>query len=108
MAGEIKSIKPGSWVKVEIVKKPSSAAAGKTLIRLLAKDPGVAATKKKDKVFRARSRVPKDRGGRRWWHSVSMRQPVTPTVGVSGKLRATADVLQDLASVSRFVKVTAD
>lgn len=99
-------ITPGTQVRVEIVKTPTSDAAEKTLIRLLAKDAGVAKTKKKDKLFHARSVRVKGRGGRPWEHRTKMRQPVDPKVGATGTLRASVDVLRDLASVSRFVKVT--
>lgn len=99
-------INPGTQVRVEIIKAPTNEAAEKTLVRLLAKDPVIAKTKKKDKLFHARSVRTKGRGGRPWEHRTKMRQPVETKVGVAGTLRASVDVLKDLASVSRFVKVT--
>jgi hypothetical protein len=102
-----KEIAPGSQVRVEIVKAPTSEGARKTLIRVLAKDPGVRKAKSRDKLARSRSMRVKRRGGRPWEHRPAMRSPVETTVGTSGTIKATADVLRDLDSVSRFVKVTA-
>ena len=101
------NIKPGSQVRVEIVKLPSNAAARKTLVRLLAKDDKTAAEQKKNKIFHARSLRVKGRGGRPWEHHTKMRRPVTGVVGEAGTFKATLDVIRDLGSVSRFVKVSA-
>src|SRR5438876_9457187 len=100
-----KDITPGSQVRVEIIKAPTNEGARKTLIRVLAKDPEVQKVKHRDKVARSRSVRVKRRGGRPWEHRPGMRQPVEPVVGHSGTVKATADVLRDLGSVERFVKV---
>jgi hypothetical protein len=102
-----KEIGLGSQVRVEIVKTPTSAAARKTLVRVLAKDPEVSRVKSRDKLARSRSVRVKQRGGRPWEHRPAMRVPVDARVGAAGTVKATADVLRDLESVSRFVKVTA-
>lgn len=100
-------IAPGTEVRVEIIKAPSNEAARKTLLRVLAKDPQVVKEKKRDKLARSRSVRVKRRGGRPWEHRPAMRQPVETEVGHTGTVKATADILRDLQSVSRFVKVTA-
>ena len=98
---------PGAQVRVEVVKRPTSEAAIKTLRRVLAKDPVIASKKKKDKLFRRRSETVKRRGGRPWEHRATMRQPVEVVPGESGTVKATADVISALRSVGRFVKVSA-
>jgi len=107
MSAALDNIAPGSQVRVEIVKTPTNAAAVKTLVRVLAKDPAIAKQKKKDKLFRHRSESVKRRGGRPWEHRPQMRQPVDGKVGESGTVKATADVIRALRSVDRFVKVSA-
>ena len=106
MATKKENIAPGAQVRVEVVKRPTNAAALKTLRRVLVKDATAADAKKKDKLFRRRSESVKRRGGRPWEHRPTMRHPFNGLIGESGTLKATASVLHDLASISRFVKVT--
>ena len=102
-------ITPGSTVTVKVVKEPTSAAARKTLVRLLSKDPVVVKENQRLKTVRARNTSFSTRGGRwRIWESRLVKQnPVAGTVGESGKILASVDVLTDLKSVEKFVEVSA-
>lgn len=100
------SIKPGSVVKLEITKNPSNQAAAKTLSRLFAKDPANQRASRRRKQIRTKQFDPRPRGGRLWVVRPSAPRLVQPRVGDSCTLRATIDVLRDLGSVSRFVKVS--
>ena len=99
-------IRPGTVVKIEVTKNPASERAAKTLSRLFLKD---AANKKADRL-RKRTRTQKfterRRGGRIWVVRPSAPRMMQPEKGASCKVRATIDVLRDLGSVARFVKVT--
>lgn len=98
-------IRPGSRIRVKVVRVPKKAAAAKTLMRLLRKD---AAVRREDerlrKVRKAKFRQ-KWRGGRLWDIHQPAIPPVRLRVGVEGVMLASADVLRDLRSVSRFVEV---
>lgn len=101
-------ITPGTTVNVKIVKEPTSASARKTLVRLLSKDAEVVAENKRLKKVRKTNATHSPRGGRwRIWEGRLPKQhPVTGTIGESGTIRATVDVLTDLGSVDKFVEVS--
>ena len=102
----IDDIAPGSRIQVKIVKTPRSAAAAKTLVRLLSKDERVYEEKKRlDRIRATRFRT-KRRGGREWPVHLVKRHPVKGVAGEIGTIQATVDVLPDLKSVSRFINVS--
>ncbi len=100
-------ITPGSQVHVAVTKSPTSAAATKTLVRLLSKDP--AAKKRNGRIKRSRLLNPKfsPRGGR--WRVWESRQPKILTVlgqpGETATIFAGTQELRELASVQRFIDV---
>jgi hypothetical protein len=99
------TIAPGTKISITIVKKPTSAAAAKTLVRLLRKDRSVqkeAARLKKTRKTHFRQAA---RGGRLWNINVVTQPAVEAKLGVCKTITATLDVLTDLKSVSRFVEV---
>ncbi len=99
-------IAPGSMVKVEVTRRPSRAAAAKTLSRLFAKD---AAARKRDRLrtrIRQAETEGRRRGGRIWFVRPAAPRLVQPGRGDACRIRATVDVLRDLGSVARFVKVS--
>lgn len=98
-------IKPGTTVSVEITRTPRNDAAEKTLNRVCAKDPQVAKFHRRLKEQRP-SLQHWRRGGRLWHHQMKTKSPVSLTPGAKYTLFATVDVIRDLASVSRWVKVT--
>ena len=99
-------ITPGSQINVKIVKQPTNAAASKTLVRLLAKDPVVSAEHQRQAKIRKTHFSPKRRGGRLWGGQVVKQHPVKGRLGESGTVTATNQVLRDLGSVQRFVEVS--
>lgn len=101
------TIAPGTQVQVTVIKKPTNAAAQKTIIRLLCKDKTVKADAARLRKSRAAGLQWNNRGGREWAVRVPKIQPVQATVGVSKSIKATLDVLTDLKSVSQFVEVKA-
>lgn len=102
----LENIAPGSKVVVKIVKKPTNAAAIKTLVRILSKSTRVKA--ENARLLKARKTYFRQagRGGRFWDIHVVKQRPVKGAEGESETLTATLDVLTDLRSVSRFVDVT--
>lgn len=102
----MQAIKPGQTVEVEIVTLPQSEAARKTLTRLLKRDAAAVRHHRHQKTKRP-SREEWVRGAMTWHHQMKSKPVVAMRVGSKGTLRATLDVLRDLGSVSRFVKVTA-
>ncbi len=105
----ISDLTPGKPVTVTVKSAPTNAAATKTLVRLLSKDPATA--KRNSKIKRNRWIDPKfsPRGGR--WRVWEGRQPkvrtVTGQAGESATFTAGVQELRDLASVERFVEVKA-
>lgn len=97
---------PGRDVLVKITKQPTNEAARKTLIRVLNKDPEIAEHTKRQRRARERHNRPHARGGRTWIIRIPKQEFVRCLPGEQGKVRATMDVIRDLASVKRFVDVT--
>jgi hypothetical protein len=98
-------VKPGSTVTIQIKAKPRSAAASKTLARVLRKDPSVATQKRRQKRLRP-SLQQRRRGGRWWSHRMRSTAGVAMDPGCRYSVRATVDVIRDLESVSRWVEVS--
>jgi hypothetical protein len=94
--------KPGQTLKVTVNKTPNRASALKTLERLFMKDRAVAGPiEVRSKNFKE---LPKRRGGQIWTKRPNKVHP-TLTKGASASLKATPQVLRDLASVETFVTV---
>ncbi|MAX25942.1 MAG: hypothetical protein CMJ19_15700 [Phycisphaeraceae bacterium] len=99
-------IQIGTNVQVKVVKQPTNEAAIKTLRRVLAKDESIKAEKKRlDKVADSKLRY-KTRGGRPWIQRMVKIHPAQGVQGEQGVIFASADVINDLKSVSRFIEVT--
>ena len=105
MTADIQQIKSGTRVKVEVVQQPTNAAAIKTLKRVLCKDPDHAEDQKIQKRGRVHGQVPLRRGGRIYHLHPRKTHVVDGKLGESGTVLATGDVLNDLNSVRRFIKV---
>ncbi len=101
------SIKPGSTVKVKIVKNPTNAAATKTLQRILAKDPVQQKDTRRLRRIRQQETITHQRGGRQWDIHIPKPKRLLGRAGEAGTVTATLDVLRDLKSVERFVEVKA-
>jgi hypothetical protein len=98
-------IAPGQNISIEITAEPASAAACKTLTRLCARDPAVSKARRWRKAHRP-SWESWRRGGKMWHHQMKSALPVAVRPGARYTVRATLDVLRDLESVQRFVRVT--
>lgn len=98
---------PGKPVTMTVTSVPTNAAAVKTIVRLLCKDPVTA--KRNARIKRGRLAEPKfsPRGGR--WRVWESRQPkirvVSGKPGESATFTAGVQELRDLASVERFVEI---
>lgn len=95
----------GSSVHVKITKRPTNAAAVKTLVRVLSKDPSIQARNKHLRKVRDSQYSPRMRGGRLYGGQMIKLNPVSADSGAAGTIKATLDVLNALRSVSRFVDV---
>jgi len=100
-------IKLGTTVQVKVATRPTNAAATKTIKRILAKSPEIAAEQRRIEKVRKSQYNPGRRGGRLYGGRQVKIHPVKGVVGESGTVVATVDVITDLKSVSRFVEVTA-
>ncbi len=98
-------ITPGKTVSIEITKLPTSAAASKTLVRLFRKDLAVVRHQRRQGKNRP-SWQSWRRGGRMWHHQMKTEPPFKLAAGRRLSLLATVDVIRDLESVKRWVKVT--
>ncbi|QDU72142.1 hypothetical protein [Mucisphaera calidilacus] len=99
-------ITPGSDVLVKVTKQPTNEAARKTLIRVLNKDPEINEHTKRQRRARERHNRPHGRGGRTWIIRIPKQEHVRCLPGEQGKVKATVDVIRDLASIQRFVEVS--
>jgi len=102
---ELTEIKPGTQVRVEVVAEPTNQAARKTLARLLSKDLDAYEDDKRQRRIRQRGYNPQPRGGRLYGGHLVKQHVRQGTLGEKGEIRATVDVLRDLGSVQRFVRV---
>ncbi|NJL30600.1 MAG: hypothetical protein HC898_02625 [Phycisphaerales bacterium] len=100
------SIVPGTKVQIKLVKSPTSAAAKKTIVRLLRKDAAVMGNADRLRKARKTHTTEHPRGGRMWSVRVPAIEPVQLTPGTTGTIVASLDVLTDLKSIARFVEVT--
>lgn len=100
-------ITPGGLVHIKVVKRPTNAAASKTLARILSQDEAVRVENKRLDKVRKSNYTPRMRGGRLYGGHMVKLHPVTGKLGESGTVPATLAVLTDLKSVSRFVTVEA-
>ncbi len=99
-------IAPGQRVSIELTAVPRSQAAVKTLTRLFAKDPAAVRAHR----WQSRHRPSWEswrRGGNQWHHQMKTKPPVTLAPGRQLSAVATVDLLRDLQSVQRWVKITA-
>lgn len=96
-------IKPGQWVTVKVKSQPRAAARVKTMLRLFERDSTV--QKERRRVSSSRFVKPSRRGGRIWMNRPARLQLVKTTAGATYKLFASVDVLQDLASIERYIEV---
>ncbi len=99
-------IAPGSFVSVEIVSTPRNQAAAKTLRRICSKDAAIAKLNRTRKAQRP-SWEEWRRGGMMWHHQMKSRSAVSLERGRCYTVKASVDVLRDLNSVTRWVKVVA-
>ena len=96
--------KPGQTLRVTISKNISRASARKTIERVFMLDKAVS------KPLARRSRnfkeLPKRRGGQIWTKRPN-KIHLDLVKGVAANITATAQALKDLASVERFIQVSA-
>ena len=102
----LNDITTGSSISVKIVKEPTSAAARKTLVRVLSKDEQIQTENKRLRRIRKKHFRFTPRGGRGYPIYVIKQRPVKGRKGEHGTVLATTDVVHDLHSVSRFIEVT--
>ncbi len=97
--------RPGSNITLEILRAPTSAAGRKTLVRLCRKDPRLVSHHRRQSRTRP-SHQDWTRGGNLWNHRMKTRTPVALRPGEKYSILASVDVLRDLASIAKFVKVS--
>jgi hypothetical protein len=98
-------IKIGSNIAVEVLKLPRNVAGKKTLVRLFRRDPEIARHHRHQHNKRPSWEAWR-RGGKMWHHQMKSETTVSLEKGRTYNLRATLDVIRDLASVGDCVKVT--
>lgn len=94
-------IQPGNTVKITVTSDLKTQRAQKTLARVFLKDPKNARIRN----TKAKRVTPSARAGRTWTHLDPGAICRAPRVGDSAMVVATVDVLRDLESVSKYVKV---
>lgn len=107
MAADLSDIQPGTTLKIDVVAEPTNQAAKKTIARVLGKDATIAQGNRLQSRIRRKNYNPQMRGGRLYSGKVVKQHLVKSTIGESGTVIATSDVLRDLNSVKRFIAVSA-
>lgn len=100
MAAEFKS---GEWVSVTVKKEPRTHGGRKTLLRMLAKDPGV--RKDRERMKKTRPRGEHQRGGRLWQDYPPHLRPTTIAPGTTFRVKASLDVLKEIKSIEQYVEL---
>lgn len=95
----------GKPLTVEIIAKPTNAAATKTLQRVFRNDPRIERYHRHMQNNRPSLRT-KQRGGRQWPHRMKTHSAAKLDLGTTYNLVATVSIARDLASVQRFIKVS--
>ena len=96
---------PGKTLSLELTARPRAAAAQKTLTRIFSRDPEAVRRLRRLKRQRPSWQTWR-RGGRTWHHQMKSRPPVELIVGTRSSMLATLDVIRDLQSVERYVRVS--
>lgn len=95
---------PGSSIRITLTKRPTSAAAAKTLTRLFTFDQANRKARiQRKRMLQAAVRTHR-RGGRPWAYRPRIPDSV-PKPGDTCTVLATLQVLRDLGRLGRFVKV---
>lgn len=97
--------KPGNTIRVTITRSPRSEADIKTMRRLMRMPTEMERARKVSKKRREAETVRHPRGGRIWAQRPSAAKLVRPEAGQTWEMPYRPQILPDLASVSRFVKV---
>jgi len=98
-------LQPGTKVRITVIKQPSRAAAAKTLVRLLQRDPGHRAENRRLAKVTKANYSPSRRGGRLYGGRLVKQHPLQGACGEQGTFALTADLIPDLQSVRSFVSV---
>src|SRR5437773_2341829 len=98
------NLKPGQQVRVTISKTITRAAARRTIERIFCKDKSLT----KPLALRSRNfkELPKRRGGQIWTKRPNKIHPDLRQ-GALARIKATPQLLRDLASIEGFVEVKA-
>ncbi len=104
---DIATLTPGSKINVKVTSRPTSAAAAKTIVRLLSKNAEVQAENERQRRIRSKGIRWNARGGRLWGTRMVKQASVAAVTGTEKTITASLDVIRDLKSVQRFVEVTA-
>ncbi|MCB9856683.1 MAG: hypothetical protein H6818_13460 [Phycisphaerales bacterium] len=99
-------IKPGSKIKVTLEKAPSNEAASKTLARIFRSNSAGRQARRVRKALRTSAFEGRQRGGRIWRVMPKAPRLCQPEKGTTCELTATTQLIRDLNSVERFVKVS--
>lgn len=98
------TITPNTTVVMTVTARPTREAGMKTILRLAHKDPAQQRLQRHRKMKRP-SWQEWRRGGRFWHHQMRTKSSIRIDPGASFTIRATTDVLRDLASIAQWVEV---
>lgn len=103
----IDSLKPGQNVHCTLVKLPQAASAGKTILRLMRRDPAVVKGLRKSYKVRQRTTVVYNRGNRDWVQRQKCAKIVELRVGNDWTMPYDPSIEPDMRSVADFLKISA-
>lgn len=101
----IDSLKPGQNVRCTLVKLPQAASAGKTILRLMRRDPVVVKGLRKSHKVRQRTTVIYNRGNRDWVQRQKCAKIVELRVGNDWTMPFDPSIAPDMRSVSEYISV---
>lgn len=103
----IDTLKPGQNVRCTLVKLPQAASAGKTILRLMRRDPAVVKGLRKSHKVRQRTTVVYNRGNRDWVQRQKCAKIVELRVGNDWTMMYDPTIGPDMKSVSDYITVSA-
>ena len=101
------NVSPGATVEIKVTKTPTSERAAKTLSRIFAKDMASKRLARRRHRILAQTAERRRRGGRLWTVKSHAPRLIQPRAGDACRILASVDVIPDLASVKRFIEVSA-
>lgn len=101
------SLKPGQFITCTLLKEPRAEAPVDTIMRLMRRDPSVVRGLRRSYRIRQRTTVVYNRGNRDWVQRQKCGRIVRCVKGNTWQMRFDFNILPELKSVEKYLKIEA-